>query len=88
MAVKIVKLLDAYRASGEKEQAILEMFNIVEKESSSKSLANIIQMIDKFEYKKHLCLVFECMEMNLRETLKKFGRGIGLSLDGVRHYAK
>jgi serine/threonine-protein kinase PRP4 len=28
------------------------------------------------------------MEMNLRETLNKYGKNIGLSLDGVCHYGR
>ena len=49
---------------------------------------NCIRLKDSFEYNSHLCLVYECMEMNLRETLNKFGRGIGLSLDGVCLYGR
>lgn len=44
---------------------------------------HIIRLLDTFEYNNHLCLVYECMEINLRETLNKYGRNIGLSLDGV-----
>lgn len=39
-------------------------------------------------YRKHLCLVFESLHMNLREVLKKFGRDIGLKLSAVRVYSK
>ena len=48
----------------------------------------IVQLHSKFEYKKHLCLVLESLEMDLRECLHKFGKNVGLSLDGVRIYAK
>ena len=45
-------------------------------------------MYEYFDYKDHLCMVFESMEMNLRETLNKYGKNIGLSLDGVCLYAR
>jgi len=44
---------------------------------------HIIRLLDNFEYNNHLCLVYECMEINLREALHKYGRNVGLSLDGV-----
>lgn len=45
-------------------------------------------MLTTFDYKDHLCLVYECLQMNLRETLNKYGKNIGLSLDGVCHYGR
>ena len=45
-------------------------------------------MTESFDHMKHLCIVMEALEMNLREVLNKFGKNIGLSLAGVRHYAK
>lgn len=49
---------------------------------------HIIRLLNSFEYNNHLCLVYECMERNLRETLHKFGKNIGLSLDGVCLYGR
>ena len=34
---------------------------------------HIIRLHDSFEFQKHLCLVYELMDINLRETLHKFG---------------
>jgi serine/threonine-protein kinase PRP4 len=35
---------------------------------------HIIRLFDSFEFQKqHLCLVYELMDINLRETLHKFG---------------
>ena len=47
-----------------------------------------MRMYGSFEYRKHLILVFELMERDLRETLKIYGKKIGLSLEAVRSYAK
>ena len=47
-----------------------------------------VRFLSSFRYRNHLCLVFESLNMNLREVLKKFGRNIGLRLTAVRAYAK
>lgn len=47
-----------------------------------------VRFLSSFKYRNHLCLVFESLNMNLREVLKKFGRNIGLRLTAVRTYAK
>ena len=49
---------------------------------------HVIRLRDSFDFCEHLCLVFECLEMNLRETLTRFGKNVGLSLAGVRLYAR
>jgi len=36
----------------------------------------------------HTCLVFESLQMNLREVLRKYGVGRGISMQGVRLYAR
>jgi serine/threonine-protein kinase PRP4 len=46
-----------------------------------------LKLIESFDYRKHLCIVLELLDLNLRETLNKYGKNIGLSLDGVRLYA-
>lgn len=46
-----------------------------------------MRLHSSFEYRRHLCLVFEALHMNLREVLKKFGRNIGINLKAVRAYA-
>jgi serine/threonine-protein kinase PRP4 len=47
-----------------------------------------VRFISSFMYRNHLCLVFESLNLNLREVLKKFGRNIGLKLTAVRAYSK
>ena len=72
------------RASGEKEIRVAKLLS----ESDPKDRKHCIRLHDSFEYNSHLCLVYEFMEMNLRETLAKYGKGIGLSLDGVCSYGR
>lgn len=38
------------------------------------------------DYRGHTILIFPFMEFNLRDVLAKFGKGVGLSLTGVRSY--
>lgn len=45
---------------------------------------NIIRLLNTFEERGHVCLVFESMDMNLRQLLKKFGRDVGVHVDAVR----
>jgi serine/threonine-protein kinase PRP4 len=74
-AVKIVRTIDVMLASGDKERNILKKFNC----------DNIVRLIDTFEYKKHICMVFELYEMNLREFIKQKKQ---VSLKQIRSYAK
>ena len=47
-----------------------------------------IRLFHNFEHKKHLCMVFEPLSMNLREVLKKYGKNVGLHITAVRSYAR
>ena len=85
VAIKILRTnLDVIRVSGEKERSVVGLLNKTDPHDKK----NIIRLLESFEYNSHLCLVYECMELNLRETLNKFGKGVGLSLDGVCLYGR
>jgi serine/threonine-protein kinase PRP4 len=47
-----------------------------------------VSLFASFEHRSHLCLVFEPMAMNLRQVLKKYGGGVGISMLAVRSYCK
>ncbi|CAI2359877.1 unnamed protein product [Moneuplotes crassus] len=83
VGIKIIRLRDIMVLSGNKEKDILKDLN----EGDACKNRYIIRMIDHFYYRKHLCIVFEHMHLNLREILKKYGKSIGLSLQGVKMYA-
>ena len=85
VAIKIMRTkLEVMRVSGLKEREIARQLNL----SDPYDRKHCIRLLDSFEYNNHLCLVYESMGMNLRETLNKFGRNIGLSLDGVVLYGR
>lgn len=84
VAIKIIRKIDITRISGEKEKDIVVLLNKADPQDKK----HIIRLYDCFDYNDHLCLVYECLEMNLREVLNKFGKNIGLSLDGVCLYGR
>lgn len=77
-----------YRSSrfrtGQQELVILKKLAGADPENRR----HCVRLLSSFEYRHHLCLVFESLHMNLREILKKFGRNIGINLTAVRAYAK
>ena len=77
VAVKITRSNELMRNAAKKELEILKLLD-------SK---NTITLMMDFVHKGHTCMVFELMHMDLRHVLKKFGKGIGLNLKGVKSYA-
>lgn len=66
-----------------KEIAILKKLN----ENDIEDKFHTIKLASSFTHKNHVCLVFECLNIDLRQVLKKFGKGIGLNLKAIRSYA-
>lgn len=84
VAIKIVRNNESMYKAGLKELNILKQLNNADLANES----HIIQLKDSFDHKNHLCLVFENMECNLRDILKRFGRDIGLNIAAVKSYFK
>eukprot|EP00250_Pteridium_aquilinum_P018791 c24207_g1_i1 orf=209-3775(+) len=84
VAIKIIRNNDVMLKFGQQELSILKKLDGADPENRR----HCVRFFTSFDYRKHLCLVFESMHMNLREVLKKFGRNIGLNLAAVRAYAK
>jgi len=42
-----------------------------------------IKLISHFVDRHHLCLVFEAMDMNLRQLIKKLGKKTGLDINDI-----
>jgi serine/threonine-protein kinase PRP4 len=83
VAIKIMRNNDALRKGGFTEIAILEKLNSADPDDKK----HIVRFERSFEYKGHLCMVFENLSMNLREVLKKFGNNVGINLNATRAYA-
>jgi len=83
VAIKIMRNNDALRKGGYTEIAILQKLNAADPENKK----HLIKFERAFEYKGHLCMVFENLSLNLREVLKKFGNNVGINLNATRAYA-
>ncbi|KAM5366275.1 hypothetical protein ACJZ2D_010623 [Fusarium nematophilum] len=83
VAIKMMRNNDALRKGGYTEIAILEKLNDADPEGRK----HIIKFERQFDYKGHLCMVFENLSMNLREVLRKFGNNVGINLGATRTYA-
>jgi serine/threonine-protein kinase PRP4 len=83
VAIKLMRNNDALRKGGFTEIAILEKLNAADPENKK----HIVKFERWFEYKGHLCMVFENLSLNLREVLKKFGNNIGININATRAYA-
>lgn len=83
VAIKIMRNNDALRKGGYTEIAILEKLNDADPENRK----HIVKFQVSFDYRGHLCMVFESLSMNLREVLRKFGNNVGINLGATRTYA-
>lgn len=83
-AVKVIRANDTMYKAGQMERVILRKLAEADREGRR----HCIRLLGSFEYRNHLCLVFEPMDMDLRALTKRYGRGIGLSLSAVRVYAQ
>jgi serine/threonine-protein kinase PRP4 len=84
VAIKVIRANDTMYKAGQTERVILRKLA----EADPAGRRHVIRMLGSFEYRHHLCLVFEPMDCNLRELTKRYGRGIGLSLSACRVYAQ
>jgi len=84
VAIKIMRCNDMMRKAAEKEVEILERLCRADKGGKR----HVIRLFRTFNYRGHLCLVFECMWDNLRVALKKYTKDKGMSLQAVRAYTK
>ena len=68
VAVKVIKLLAAYHQQARVEIGILQLLNT---RADPDDRCNIVRLRSYFMHGKHLCLVFELLDMNLYELLKQ-----------------
>ncbi|KAK9836273.1 hypothetical protein WJX81_001403 [Elliptochloris bilobata] len=83
VAVKVIRANDIMFKAGQTETVILRKLAGADPDGKR----HCVRLLRTFEYRHHLCLVFESMDINLRELTKKYGRGIGLNIGAVRAYA-
>lgn len=83
VAIKIIRVQESMYKAGLKEVGILRKLN----ESDPDDRKRVVRLERHFDYKGHLCMVFESLAMNLREVVRRYGRDVGLNLQAVRAYA-
>lgn len=79
VAIKVIRNNESMKRAGQKEISILKELN--------RKGSCIVQLLSSFTDKGHLCLVFENLEGNLREMLKRY-RNDHVKLDVIQQYAK
>uniref|UniRef100_A0A5S6QE40 Serine/threonine-protein kinase PRP4 homolog n=1 Tax=Trichuris muris TaxID=70415 RepID=A0A5S6QE40_TRIMR len=82
VAVKIIRNNELMFKTGLKEMKTLKLLN----EADRDDRFHCLRLHRHFFHKKHLCLVFESLGLNLREVLRKYGREVGLHVKAVRSY--
>lgn len=80
IAMKVVKGKPAYKKQGLLEAKIAEMLNRVGNETQNE---HIVQLRSSFEYKGHVCILFELLDISLLEFLQQH-QYRGLPINVVR----
>jgi serine/threonine-protein kinase PRP4 len=81
VAIKLIRNNETMRKAAEKEKKILMMLR------DNKRFC--VRLLDEaFEHRHHVGFVFEYQAMNLRETLKKYGKDVGIAVSAVRIYGR
>lgn len=84
VAVKLIRNNDIMREAAQTEVRLLK--ELGEKDPRDKK--HCVRLLDTFEHRNHVALVFEPMQMNVREAMKKFGGKGGISIQAVRIFSK
>lgn len=84
VAIKIIRNNEMMHKQGLKELEMLRRLNNADPDDKY----HCLRLYRHFFHKKHLCLSFESLSMNLREVLKKYGKNVGIHIVAVRSYAQ
>jgi serine/threonine-protein kinase PRP4 len=86
VAIKVVRNNEWMKKSGMKEYEMLVKLN----NSDPQDKCHCVRALGSFQFRNHLCIVFEGLAMDLRSLIKKYGkeqgRQVGISMEGVRLY--
>ncbi|KAI8884720.1 kinase-like protein [Backusella circina FSU 941] len=84
VAIKVIKNKPAYSKQGSIELDILKQLNVVYDPDDKHHL---VRLLDSFNHKNHICLVFELLSINLYDVVKQNDYK-GLSSQLVRSFSK
>jgi serine/threonine-protein kinase PRP4 len=82
--LKVIRNNDIMRKASEKELSLLSLIARADPEGKK----HCVRLLSHSDYRNHIVIVFEPLSMNLRETLKRFGKGVGINITAVRMYAR
>ncbi|ETV92728.1 CMGC/DYRK/PRP4 protein kinase, variant 1 [Aphanomyces invadans] len=83
VAVKLIRNNDTMR-----DAAQLEVRLLTELQTGPRRSKYVVRLLNSFEFRSHAAMVFEPMQMNVREAMKKFGGRDGLALGGVKVFCR
>uniref|UniRef100_A0AAV1TRR7 non-specific serine/threonine protein kinase n=1 Tax=Peronospora matthiolae TaxID=2874970 RepID=A0AAV1TRR7_9STRA len=84
VAIKIIRNNDVMRDAAHTELKLLKELG----ERDPRDKKHCIRLLDSFSHRNHVAMVFEPMQMNVREAMKKFGGKGGISIQAVRVFSK
>lgn len=84
VAVKLIRNNEIMRDAAQTEVNLLKELS----ERDPRDKKHCVRLLDTFEHRNHVALVFESMQMNVREAMKKFGGKGGISIQAVRVFSK
>ncbi|EGG21470.1 putative protein serine/threonine kinase [Cavenderia fasciculata] len=89
VVIKIIRNRPSMHRSGIREIEILKKISLPANNNNNGQLKNhCVQYKHSFNYRNHLCIVFEALSMSLNQLIKQYGKNVGLSISAVRVYAK
>ncbi len=84
VAIKVIRNNEAMRKAAAVELNILKAINAADPHDER----FCIRLLGQLDHLGHTALIFPLFSANLRETLKKFGRGVGINVEAVRMYGR
>ena len=84
VAIKVIRSNEVMSKLAQKELTLLEELRATDPEDRK----HIVKLLHHFKHRGHLCFVFEKYDANLRDIIKKFGKGVGINIAAVRSYGK
>lgn len=84
VAIKLIRNNEVMRDAAQTEVNLLKELS----ERDPRDKKHCVRLLDTFEHRNHVALVFESMQMNVREAMKKFGGKGGISIQAVRVFSK
>lgn len=84
VAIKVLRSNEKMTNDAKNELSLLEEI----KSKDPQNTKHCIPVYKSFMYRGHLCIVFPFLSLNLRDTLRKYGAGTGLSLMAVQSFGR